>query len=122
MPHSSGLKPHGSCALCGPANPQLRSRTASSCHAGTGSPSNGLPYSAGTMYGVCGSHRCTWKNHRSARPRRSSQSSAWGSTSCACSSPMLRIRFMASMNPWFHQVAEWRKGKEDSEAVFQPAL
>jgi len=32
------------------------------------------------------------------------------------------MRFMASMNPAFHHVAEWRNGKLDNDAVCQPAL
>ena len=36
-------------------------------------------------------------------------------TSSARSTPMPRIRFMASMNPWFHHEAEWRNGKLDIE-------
>jgi len=30
------------------------------------------------------------------------------------------MRFMDSMNPWFHQVAECRNGKLEIEAVCQP--
>ncbi len=88
---------------------------------GIGWPANGSPKSAGASHGVCGSQKWTCRNHSSSAPLRASQSSAPGSTSSARSPPQPRIRFIASMNPWFHQEAEWRNGKLEIEAVRQPA-